>query len=226
MKEYIHIPFVRLKIGRFLFLLAAIILFCTVRPFLEGFVRISILVDIFATLILASGVYAASSTRYMFRTALLIAFPTLIVHWAHYFVQIEYLFLAGKILGGLFYGFMIVIILNYLFKEKQITADTIAGAICAYFLIGLMWASIFAILEFLQPASFQISSKLQTEPFSFAYYSYVTLTTLGYGDVTPISAPARSFSFLEAITGQIYLATLVARLVAINIIQSVKKESP
>jgi hypothetical protein len=198
----------------------------TVRPFLEGLVGIGLLVDIFATLILASAVYAVSSNKRLFRLALLLAFPTLIIHWANYFVEAGFLPLVGEIFSGLFFAFMVVVILGYIFKEKQITTDTIAGAICAYFLIGLMWSSIFAILELLQPRSFQMPPNMLAESFSFRYYSYVTLTTLGYGDITPISNQARSLSLLEAITGQIYLATLVARLVAVNILQSVKKESP
>ena len=226
MQKDIHLPFTRLRIGRFLFLLISITLMFTLRPFLEGFIGIGILVDIFATLILLSGVYAASSNKHVFRIALLIAFPALIAHWSNYFVKISSLFLASKIFGGFFYAFLVVVILNYLFKEKQITTDVIAGAICAYFLIGLMWSSIFAILEFAQPGSFDIPQSLRAESSSFAYYSYVTLTTLGYGDITPITTQAASFSLLEAMTGQIYLATLVARLVSINILQSMEKESP
>ena len=225
MQKDIHLPFTKLRIGRFLFLLISIVLMFTLRPFLEGFIGIGILVDIFATLILLSGVYAASSNKHVFRIALLIAFPTLIAHWSNYFVKVSSLFLASKIFGVLFYAFMVAVILNYLFKEKQITTDVIAGAICAYFLIGLMWSSVFAILEFAQPGSFKIPPGLQAESFSFTYYSYVTLTTLGYGDITPISSQARSLSLLEAIVGQIYLATLVAKLVSINILQSMEKDS-
>ncbi len=177
MQKDIHLPFTKLRIGRFIFLLIAIILTFTLRPFLEGFIGIGILVDIFATLILLSGVYAASSNRRIFQLALLIAFPTLIVHWSNYFVKVHSLFLVGKILSGFFYAFMVVVILNCLFKEKQITTDIIAGAICAYFLIGLMWSSIFAILELAQPGSFEIPQSIQAESFSFTYYSYVTLTT-------------------------------------------------
>ena len=224
MQKDIHLPFTRLRIGRFLFLLISITLFFTLRPFLEGFIGIGVLVDIFATLILLSGIYAASSNKCIYHLALLVAFPALIANWSNYFLKVSSLFLASKIFGGLFYAFMVVVILNYLFKEKQITADTIAGAICAYFLIGLMWSSVFAILELAQPGSFEMPQGL--ESFSFTYYSYVTLTTLGYGDITPITTQARSFSLLEAITGQIYLATLVARLVSINILQSMEKESP
>ena len=138
MQKDIHLPFTKLRIGRFLFLLISIVLMFTLRPFLEGFIGIGILVDIFATLILLSGIFAASSNKHIYCLALLIAFPSLIAHWANYFVKVDYLFLANKIFGGLFYAFMVVVILNYLFKEKQITVDTIAGAICAYFLIGMV----------------------------------------------------------------------------------------
>ncbi len=226
MQKNIHLPFTRLRIGRFLFLLISITLMFTLRPFLEGLIGIGILVDIFATLILLSAIYAAGSNKRIYRLALLIAFPTLFTYWANYFVKVHYFFLVNKIFGGLFFAFMVVVILNYLFREKQITADTIAGAICAYFLIGMMWSSVFAILEFAQPGSFEIPQSLRADSSSFTYYSYVTLTTLGYGDITPVTSQARSFSLLEAITGQIYLATLVARLVSINILQSMEKKSP
>ena len=95
----------------------------------------------------------------------------------------------------------------------------IMGAICVYFLIGLIWADVFFILETLQPGSFQIPPE-QVGQATLDYFSYVTLTTLGYGDITPISAPARSLSLLEAMMGQLYLAVLIARLVGIHIAQS------
>ena len=196
----------------------------TLKPFLEGFVGIGILMDIFATLILLSGIYAASSSKRIFYLALLIAVPTILVHWASNFVKAVSLLLISEIFSGIFFVFMAVVILNYLFTEKQITGDVIAGAICAYFLLGLVWSAIFSILELLQPGSFDIPQSLQTESLSFTYYSYVTLTTLGYGDITPITAQARSFSLLEAIIGQLYIAILIARLVSINIFQSMEKE--
>ncbi|MHC5060766.1 MAG: potassium channel family protein [Planctomycetota bacterium] len=226
MQKGFHLPFISLRIGRFTLLLISIALMFTLRPFLESFIGIDILVDIFATLILMSGIYAASPNKRIFRLALLIAFPTLISSWLNHFIESHSLFLTSIVLAGLFYAFMVAVILNYLFKEKKITGDTIAGAICAYFLIGLMWSSVFETLELVQPGSFNVPQKMYDESLSFKYYSYVTLTTLGYGDITPITSQARSFALLEAITGQIYLATLVARLVSVNILQSVEKDSP
>ena len=196
----------------------------TLRPFLEGFVGIGFLVDIFATLILLSGIHAASSSKRILYLALIIAIPTILANWASNFAKYPSLFLVSDIFSGIFFIFMAVVILNYLFREKQITGDVIAGAVCAYFLLGLVWSNIFSILEFLQPGSFDIPQSMYAESPSFMYYCYVTLTTLGYGDITPISSQARSLSITEAITGQIYLATLVARLVAINIFQSMEKK--
>ena len=137
------------------------------RPFLESFIGRRVLVDIFAILVLMSGIYAARPNKRIFHLVLLIAFPALVAHCSNYFVEVHYIFQASEIFGGFFYAFMVGVILNYLFKEKQITADTIAGAICAYFLIGLMWASIFATLEFAQPGSFEIPQNMRDESLSF-----------------------------------------------------------
>lgn len=73
--------------------------------------------------------------------------------------------------------------------------------------------------ETFQPGSFQMPQGTINQA-TFTYYSYVTLTTLGYGDITPISTPARSLALLEAMMGQLYLAVLIARLVGIHIAQS------
>jgi hypothetical protein len=181
--------------------------------------------NIFVSAILMSGIYAASQKKHVFYIALIIASPALIISWAGYFVSGHSFILVGKIFAAIFYVFMVIVILNYLFKEKVITADMIIGAICVYFLIGMMWASIFSIIEILEPGSFQTPEGMAGELSHFSYYSFVTLTTLGYGDITPITAIARSLSLLEAITGQLYIAILVARFVGIHIAQSTNRAS-
>ena len=225
MSKEIKIPFTQIRIGRFYFLLISIVLMFALKPFLEDSIGIQLLMDIFVTLILLSGVYAAGQKNYLFYIALLITTPTITLHWLSYFVAIPSSIIAQEIFGVIFFTFLTVIILVYLCKEKQVTSDVIAGAICGYFLIGLMWASFYAILESLQPGSFSIPEHISKESSSFTYYSYVTLTTLGFGDITPITNQARSLSILEAIMGPIYLAILVARLVAMQITQSMRKES-
>jgi len=143
-----------------------------------------------------------------------------------YFVKTLSFPVVGNALGALFLAYTATIILAHLFAEDEITSDVIMGAICVYFLIGLIWAFVFSTLEMLQPGSFQMPQGTGTELSNFSYYSYVTLTTLGYGDITPISAPARSLALLEAIMGQLYIAILIARLVGIHISQSRFRQQP
>jgi len=99
------------------------------------------------------------------------------------------------------------------------------GAVFGYFFIGLMWGFVFSVLESLQPGSFRVGGGQAAELNKFMYYSFVTQTTLGYGDITPVTPPARSLSLLEAVIGQFYQAVLIARLVGLHIAQSFEKQS-
>jgi voltage-gated potassium channel len=225
MPNEIKIPFTRIHIGRYLFLLISILLLFSMRPLLEGHMRDSLLINLLVSAILVSGVYAASPKRRVFFISLAIASSALIISWAGYIVSAHSFVFVGKVFAGLFYIFLIIVILKYIFKEKVITGDMIVGAICVYLLLGVAWASMFSITEILHPGSFNIPEGMDSELSHFSYYSFVTLTTLGYGDITPLTATARSLSVLEAITGQLYIAILIARLVGIHIAQSAGSDS-
>ena len=223
-KEW-RIPLTQVRLGRFLFLLISILLLFVVRPFLEGYIGIKLLLDIFFSFILFSGIYAVSQKKYHFIIALFIAFPPFALLWSLYLVESAPLNVVRNCFFILFYAYIAIIILSYIFREKEVTADLIMGAVCVYFFIGLMWALVFSVLESLQPGSFRVGQGLTTDIVNFVYYSFVTQTTLGYGDITPITAPARSLSLLEAVIGQLYLAVLIARLVGVHIAQSSHEQS-
>jgi hypothetical protein len=88
-----------------------------------------------------------------------------------------------------------------------------------------MWAFVYLVLESLHPGSFAIGEgQIEVGRRLYIYYSFVTITTLGYGDITPTTDLANSLSFLEAVTGQLYIAILIARLVGIQIAQSINKK--
>ena len=117
--------------------------------------------------------------------------------------------------------FIIVIILKFIFNRDEITRDLIAGAAVVYLLTAITWTYVYRLIEMIQPGSFAIAqSQIFGEQSPFLYYSFVTITTLGYGDVTPVSNPARSLALLEAILGQLYIAILIARLVGTHIAQA------
>lgn len=108
----------------------------------------------------------------------------------------------------------------WLFRKKTLTFDGIFGSICGYLFLGLGWAVGYGLVETHQPGSFAVNAALRTaegnaDPQVLVYYSFVTLTTVGYGDVTPVSPAARTLAWIQALAGQFYLAVIVAGLVSI-----------
>jgi hypothetical protein len=126
-----------------------------------------------------------------------------------------------------FFSFMGMIILRDVMRAEVITWDRIQGAVCAYLLIGVAWGVLYTWVGLRDPAAFSGAIEVGTqsgEP--MIYFSFVTLTTLGYGDITPVSQTARTLAWLEAAFGQIYLVVLVAHLVSRQSIRSSRGEKP
>jgi hypothetical protein len=217
-KKYLF-PFTEVEIGRFLFLLTSILLLFIIRPFLSGFVAINVLFDIFFFFILISGVYAVSERKGGFVIGMILVLPAFVAALSDYVVKIPAIGVTERVFEVLFLGYTACMILAHVFRQKKVTLDTISGAICAYFLIGFVWGLCFSLLEQAQPGSFLMAEQ-QVDPSHFIYYSFVTMSTLGYGDITPISNPARSLSLLEAVVGQLYIAILIAKLVGMHIAQA------
>lgn len=212
--------------GRFLFLLIAILLMLVLSPLAGYFMEIKILIDIFFSAILITGVLAVSTKKHHSFIAVLLALPMLSSIWIEYLLHIPYLRLTGKIFGVLFVAYTIVIILSFIVRVREVTRDVIYASIVVYLLLGVMWAFIYSTIEILQPGSFSIVEGRMDEPILlFLYYSFITLTTLGYGDITPLTEVASSFSALEAVIGQIYLTVLIAMLVGVYISQTLEKRS-
>ena len=110
-----------------------------------------------------------------------------------------------------------LVLLSQIFRPGRVTHLRIQGAIAVYLLFGVFYAHAYHIAATLVPGSFAGATEL-TSGSGWAYYSFVTLTTVGYGDITPVSQVARSLSVAEALSGQLYLAVLIARLVAMEIV--------
>lgn len=214
-----------IRANRFCFLLISIVFFMILRPFVEGFVEISFLMEIFVSAILLSGIYAVSEDRVSLVFALLTGLPALFTNWAFQLLKIPSLFLIYHICGGLFFAVATIIILRHLLNQKVVTADLIWGAVCGYFLIGFMWEDIYSLLENIQPGSFNLGQQQVPDIDSFTYFSFVTLATLGYGDIVPLTEQAQSLTIIEAVMGQMYLAVNIATLVAIRISQSRSRDS-
>jgi hypothetical protein len=124
--------------------------------------------------------------------------------------------LVAAFLITIFYLYVLVIVLAYVVKGVEVTRDEILGAVSVYLLIGFTWASFYHIVFSLQPDAFSVSDAFLTiagrlQP-DFVYFSFITLLTVGYGDVRPVSGIARSLAMLEGVVGVLYIGVFVSRL--------------
>lgn len=123
-----------------------------------------------------------------------------------------------------FLGYATVLIVRHAVRAHKVTVDTIAGAACAYVLTALTWSTLYDLLETLRPGSFAIPPTLLIPPardpsFALVYFSFLTLTTVGYGDIHPLNVGAGGLAMGEAVVGQLYVAIMIARLVSLQLVQ-------
>jgi hypothetical protein len=113
-------------------------------------------------------------------------------------------------------GLMTAVVLTQTFRSGPVNVHRIQGAVVAYLLLGLVWASAYEVVALLVPGAFEGAEPVAHDSRIWIYFSFVTLTTVGYGDVTPAHTAAQSLAMLEALTGQLYPAILLARLVSLE----------
>jgi hypothetical protein len=167
---------------------------------------------------LVSGVAIAWGQRKLFLLASFIAGVALVVRWVALWKETPQLQLWGDTWTVLAILIIALILLVQVFRTGPVTHLRIQGAIAVYLLFGIGWAHAYHIAAILIPGSFNYSAGELSSVQDWAYYSYVTLTTLGYGDITPVRPIARNLAITEALTGQLYLAVMLARLVAMEVI--------
>jgi hypothetical protein len=136
----IRIPFTDIRIGRFLFLFISMVLMFVLRPFLTERVGIAYLMEIFLFLVFLSAVYAIRQKKSVFIIALFLLLLTEVLQLLSHLLDIPSLDTLSNILGGLLLAYTATVILFHLFREDRITGDLIMGAICVYFLVGIVWA--------------------------------------------------------------------------------------
>ena len=209
---------------RFLFLIVLIVALIVIGPFVEDFMRLRLFMDLFFSIIFIATIYAATQKRSHIIIAVILLIPTILALWSEDIPISNTLITIGHICGLILFAFAVISILIYIFSEQVVTRQTISAAIVVYLLIALMWTFIYRLMENLYPASFAIAhSKLMDAENLYLYFSLVTITTLGYGDITPIGRQVTSLAVLEAITGQIYLVVVVAWFVGMYVSRKSKQ---
>jgi len=209
---------------RHAYLLASLLLLILVRPFVGEHVMGLALLQVFLLATLTTCVLTCSVNRIQVGLGLGLTVALLITNQLHDSTGHPALGAASSALGLIFFSYVTGIMLRHVFLHtRRVSTDTICGALSVYLLMGVAWAFAYALLELAEPSSFFFGATAaggKTDIARFLSFSFVTLTTLGYGNVIPVTPKGEALATTEAIVGQIYLTVLVARLVAVHLRQS------
>jgi ion channel len=198
----------------FLFLLATLIL----EPYVENSYYGYLALRIFGSAGVLYAVYAINLRRTVLLCGILLSIPAVLQRLLQFQPDKGTLSLLNIVLSFTFDVFVVVVIFRRVAMEHEPTSETIFGALCIYLLVGFSFASIYGMLNSLQPGSFYLNPLLNhhssPDRFDFVYYSFATMTTVGANGIDAVSRQARSITVIEATLGVLYLAVLIARLVS------------
>jgi len=122
-----------------------------------------------------------------------------------------------QVLMIILFSYIIFEIIRDISGTSDVTRDTVRGSICAYLLMGLTWSLAYQLVVLFDPGAINVGTSTEAlQEQNFTYFSFVVLTTLGFGDIAPVSGLARSLTWIEAVVGQLFIATTIARLVGMR----------
>jgi len=189
-------------------------------PFVDSpFVRL--LTSLLYSLLMIAGVVSMSRHTSIRLVSAAIACLAISLRWLKHIMPTPLIVKLGTLAIFIFMIMMTVVTLIKVFRQGRVTSHRVKGAIAAYLLFGMTWSLLYGLLDQILPNAFNLAAG--TDGFTperqeiFTYFSFVTLTTVGYGDITPIHEIARMFVVIEALIGQLYPATLLARLVSLQL---------
>ncbi len=206
-----------LKKKNFSWLLSALLVFLIVVPLAEdlGVISTRIMRVLMFSWLLAFGVWSLHGFGRLFPIATGLAAAGIVLSVLTAFTPGDAYALSSFAAAAMFIVIAVWCVAGQVFTSREITADRVIGAVTLYLLLGVLWAIVYAIIEQVIRGSFVGVTEPVVHGWSsdWLYFSFVTMTTLGYGDITPVSATARTLAYLQAVFGQFYIAILVAGLV-------------
>ena len=196
--------------SRFIYIILSIMLVILISPYVRHIGKAGhIFTTLLAAMIPLTSFYALTADRNRAIIILFLAAPFVILDGMSMFFAHRYLLVAAISFGIILYFYIVVLLVKKLLSYQVVTADLIYCAISTYFLIGVMWSGIYMVLEGICPGSFSGIS----EAGDLLYFSFVTLTTVGFGDISPQTIISKRLVIFEAATGCIYLAVIIAMIV-------------
>jgi voltage-gated potassium channel len=211
----------RLRFRRFstvqLLIALAALLICA--PFVEEVEGGHLILSVLFSLVLIAAVFAVADRKRTLIIALVLAVPAITARWINHFrpdLVHPFVFLICALV---LLAFVIGHLLHFILRAPVVTVEVLCASIAAYLMLGLMWTVAYWLVDQLTPGgafSFNTNRGAQSiDGFTGFYFSFITLSTVGYGDITPVSRAARWLAAMEAMTGLLYVAVLIARLVSL-----------
>ncbi len=196
--------------NRLLVLLLSLLLLILIYPFFQR----SWLPGLFLLVVILAAVAEVSDQRTVFRWAVALGTPTFAALLLN-IAGVTALRVPSLVLTVVFFVYILVVLFRHILRSQVVEAEVLYGAIACYLLISYIWAFLYQILYVLEPAAFSYGAHEALTFFDFLYYSFITITTLGYGDLLPATNHAKSLAVVEAIVGVFYTALVIARLVSL-----------
>lgn len=198
-----------------------LLIFMVFTPFLQYFDRFNIWFPIifFSTIILAINTLGFSKKFiYIFRGIAIFAYLSSIISHLQMLNHIDAIEIFSDVLSALFMILSIIAIVLRILSETEINGDVIKGSICIYLMIGILWGIFYKILVNINANSFELSIFIDASPqYQLFYFSFTTLTTLGYGDISPLNSMGMMLSNIEALLGQLFPAIFISKLVSLSL---------
>jgi hypothetical protein len=209
--------------GLLIFLLGYLIISNSLSEF--GFGRV--LARLLFSLIILAGVLTTFRQRWLHGLAIILAVASLALNWV---IEVRPGVALTILSGGLnlaYLGFLLAMVAGQVFSDGPVTGHRIRGAIVIYLLLGAIWALLYQTVALTIPEAFRLPEGVSGgDPDALQhllmYFSFITLTTIGYGDITPVHPVARTLTMLEGLAGQLYPAITLARLVSLQILHANK----
>lgn len=196
--------------------LAALVLMLVATPFVRGFKEGPLYEAVLFTLVMCTGLIASGSCR---RLALALVSLPLTAIWLNQLWPQKCPALTFILPAMAFLVVVIASLLGFILRAKQVNADVLCAGISIYLILGLLWGLAYTFVAQMNPNAFSFSPRAGTATvmsgFTAMYFSFTTLMTVGYGDITPVADVARMLAMLEAMTGTLFVGVMIARLVSL-----------
>ena len=206
------------KRANFIYMLAALLAFLVLSPLAQILFpdNASIIINFTFTITIVIGVWSLIDDRIWFLFGLGLAAFSFLLSLLHFFISSQIIYIASIFVLLIFLINSLVLAIKHILFGPKIDLNKIVGSITIYLLIGIIWALLYGLVEEVFTGSFEGTHLAEdgTRFWDLIYFSFVTLTTLGYGDILPVNTYARTLAYMEAIVGQFYIAILVASLVS------------